>query len=168
MDNERLNEELIQAALSGGVEGVRYTLSKGADVNAKNNNGATALMAAAMVNSKYIAELLIEEGADTSVVDNTGYTALMTAVVMLNFEVAGFLLEKSGGLGEVKKQMQDAIKQEKDPTRRLEMKIDFTRIYKKIHSRLGKDKETKLGDVKTLKLPPKNKGKFRIKRVTNG
>ena len=41
---ERLNKELIENAEKGRLKRVKYLISKGADVNAKDNSGYTALI----------------------------------------------------------------------------------------------------------------------------
>ena len=58
----------------------RELISEGADVNAKDDNGSTPLMHAAL-NSKTpeIVNLLIEAGADVNAKDDTGKTPLMDA-----------------------------------------------------------------------------------------
>ena len=45
------------------------------EINAKNNNGATALMWASLYGHETISEKLIQAGADLSVTNNKGETA---------------------------------------------------------------------------------------------
>ena len=52
------------AALGGNVEGVRLLLDKGADIEARDGSGATALMNAASANEVETVRLLLERGAD--------------------------------------------------------------------------------------------------------
>ncbi len=59
---------------------IELLLSKGAEVNAKNENGETALYAAAWSGDKNIVELLIAKGADINNKDKIGKTVLMSAV----------------------------------------------------------------------------------------
>jgi ankyrin repeat protein len=56
---------LIYAA-NHGYEMVEALLTKGADVNAKANNGSTALMAAAQTGHIEIVEALLARGADVN------------------------------------------------------------------------------------------------------
>jgi ankyrin repeat protein len=55
---------------------VKALLDHGADVNARNEGGITALMIAAATNQADLAGLLIGAGADQSAKDETGKTAL--------------------------------------------------------------------------------------------
>ena len=51
----------------------------GADVNAKDNDGWTALLAAAANSNPDIVSVLLKAGADVDEKDERGWTALMTA-----------------------------------------------------------------------------------------
>ena len=55
-------------------------IEAGADVNAKDKNGKTALMIAAQNTISNAVRVLIDAGADVNVKDNNGKTALMIAV----------------------------------------------------------------------------------------
>jgi ankyrin repeat protein len=68
---------LMHAAAFGNVETVRFLIDSGADINAKNDLGATALLWAARDPDK--ARLLIEHGADVNVQSKQGRTPLMLA-----------------------------------------------------------------------------------------
>jgi ankyrin repeat protein len=62
---------LIEAAIRGHVETVRFLLNKGADPNvASSFAGETALLAAARLGYTEIVDLLLEHGADFSAVDH--------------------------------------------------------------------------------------------------
>jgi ankyrin repeat protein len=54
-------------------------LGKGTDVNAKTDEGVTALMAASMNGHAEVVELLLAKGADVNSKANNGDTALMSA-----------------------------------------------------------------------------------------
>jgi len=58
---------------------VELLLKKGANVNAKDKYGGTALMYAAVKGHKEVVELLIENGADVNAKNIMGKTALMSA-----------------------------------------------------------------------------------------
>ncbi len=60
---------------------VKFLISKGADVNDRNDNGATPLMLAAMRGNKESVELLAAKGADVNVKANKGETALHLAAI---------------------------------------------------------------------------------------
>jgi ankyrin repeat protein len=60
-------------------EMVKALIDKGADVNAKDKDGQTALMLAAGGGYTEIVKALIEKGADVNAKNNTGDTALSLA-----------------------------------------------------------------------------------------
>ncbi len=70
---------LMHAAAFGNAETLRFLIDSGADVNSKNDFGATALLWAARDPEK--AKLLIEHGADVSVQSKQGRTPLMMAAL---------------------------------------------------------------------------------------
>jgi ankyrin repeat protein len=76
------NYALIKAAFPGSLEQTKAALDSGADVNARDSNGATPLLLAA---AGYASEkdkivlLLLEKGADPNALDNTGFSPLMVA-----------------------------------------------------------------------------------------
>jgi ankyrin repeat protein len=69
------------AAKSGDVEAARALLQSGADINAKDRYGQTALMLAAHHGHEALVETLIEHGADLNVTAKYRLSALMLAVV---------------------------------------------------------------------------------------
>ena len=54
-------------------------LDRGADVNAKTNNGVTALMMASLQGHPSCISMLLDRGADVNAKNNNGWTALMAA-----------------------------------------------------------------------------------------
>ena len=70
---------LLSAVDSGSSGNARLLLSKGADVNARDNNGRTAIWYAAILENTGLITLLLEHGADVNARDNEGRTALMHA-----------------------------------------------------------------------------------------
>ena len=88
-----LNNKLIEAARRGKLAFVKKLLDDGADVNATNYIGQTALMLAAANRHVDVVKLLLEHGADVNATDDIGRTALMLAVADQNIEVAKLLLE---------------------------------------------------------------------------
>jgi ankyrin repeat protein len=75
---------------------VELLISKGADVNAKGDDGSIPLGTATLTGRKEIAELLIAEGADVNAKDDDGETPLDRAIKMKQTEMAD-LLRKHGG-----------------------------------------------------------------------
>ncbi len=88
---------LVIAAGNGHTDIVVYLISKGADVNAYNDIGFTALINTARYGVDIrIAEMLIEAGADVNRQSFTkgGETALMLAVEYRHNEMVKYLLSK--------------------------------------------------------------------------
>jgi ankyrin repeat protein len=69
-------EHLIAAASSGKKEFVELVLDKGADVNAVDRFGNTAVLTAARLGTVDVAALLLAKGAKVKVADNEGMTPL--------------------------------------------------------------------------------------------
>lgn len=85
---------LIEASLHGHLDTVRRLLDQGADINAKGNTGATALMMACWWGHVDIVKLLLDRGANVNAKGLDGYTALMEAARYGRFEIAELLLER--------------------------------------------------------------------------
>jgi ankyrin repeat protein len=86
-----VDEQLIEAAARGNVGLVKNCLGKGANINARNGNGLTPLIAAAGGNGwrietdhLQIVELLIKKGANVDARDPSGTTALHKAAWVKN------------------------------------------------------------------------------------
>lgn len=74
-------EALIQAAREGKADTVKALLSgQGADVNATDDNGNTALLEAARYGHDDVVRALLAAGANIKARDKDGKTALMLAV----------------------------------------------------------------------------------------
>ena len=80
------------AARRGNAEAVNLLLSRGADVNAKADNGTTALFAAASRGHGEIVSLLLSNGADVDAERTDGETALLQGSRNGHGEVASLLL----------------------------------------------------------------------------
>jgi ankyrin repeat protein len=87
---------IVAAAANQSVEVVRLLLERGANINAADSTGITALNAAANVDNREVAELLLARGADPHAVANIpqSATALMGAAINGNLRLARALLEK--------------------------------------------------------------------------
>jgi len=66
---------LIWAAGSGNSEAVAYLLQQGADINAQDQDGTTALMEAVDVREPEVVKVLVARGADVSLKNKSGKTA---------------------------------------------------------------------------------------------
>ena len=67
---QTLNEALISAAEQGVTEKVLQLLDAGADINARDEQGRTAIMAATHSNHPGVVKALIEAGADVNIQDH--------------------------------------------------------------------------------------------------
>ena len=74
-----LNLDFVQAAKEGASLYVESLLSAGANINATDESGYTALMNATANGHKEIVNTLLEKGADVFAADDGGGTALMRA-----------------------------------------------------------------------------------------
>jgi uncharacterized protein len=73
------NEDLIKSAQSDNLAGVQIALDAGANVNAADKVGKTALMQASFEGLIEIVELLVGAKANVNAKDKNGATALMVA-----------------------------------------------------------------------------------------
>jgi len=89
-----VNNELLSAASSGDTAAAARLLGEGADVDAKNNQGDTALLLAAKSGKIDTARLLIAKGANIEAKNNVGETALIAACTSGHAEIAQLLVEK--------------------------------------------------------------------------
>ena len=87
----QLENDLIIEAINGKANAVRTLIDKGADVNAKDDDGETALMLAAYYGYADVVRVLIEKGADVGAMNKDGGTALDEAEAMHKTGVADML-----------------------------------------------------------------------------
>jgi ankyrin repeat protein len=86
------------AVTRGDVETVRQRLRAGADVNARDRHGQTALMLAAHRGYRDMVETLVEGGADLNVTGKYNLSALMLAITAGHVEVARVLARAGADL----------------------------------------------------------------------
>ena len=79
--NAEVNITLIQAAKNGNIELVKSALDNGANVNAKDKRGNTALHFLAHNGHMEVIKVLFEAQANMNAKKNNGWTALMLAAV---------------------------------------------------------------------------------------
>src|SRR5690348_14425196 len=86
-------EQLWSAAECGDVNELGRILSRGVDVNARNEHGMTALMRAARLGHGPAVRALLEHGADPNVARNDKFTALALAAFFGHTETVRILIE---------------------------------------------------------------------------
>jgi ankyrin repeat protein len=90
---EDLTSELMAAAGNGETAEVKTLLDRGANVNARDSYGFTALIFAAKSGNSSTVRLLLTRGADVNAKSKLlGYTALMNAAAFGNEEMVGALI----------------------------------------------------------------------------
>jgi ankyrin repeat protein len=70
---------LMKAATEGYLKTAKLLIDKGAEVDARTNEGTSALMVASSGGYTKIVELLVNAGANAKIKNNMGYTAGMYA-----------------------------------------------------------------------------------------
>ena len=70
------NKQLLEAAESGDIKRTKNLLARGANINARNNKGSTALHIAVHYGHREIVEALVNAGADINAKGRYGMTAL--------------------------------------------------------------------------------------------
>lgn len=68
------NTALMVCASDGDIENAKLQLANGADINAQNEQGATALLIAILNTKPSMVYLLLENGADASIASKKGLT----------------------------------------------------------------------------------------------
>ena len=89
-----LDWDLLVATEKGHTTKLRTLLTRGADVNARDRHGFSALMKAALYGHTGIVEMLMERGADLNASDENGWTPLMSAASGGNPDIVELLLRK--------------------------------------------------------------------------
>ena len=74
------DSKFVELCKSGDAARVEEVIIDGANVNAKDNYGETALMCATCLNNNEKVELLLKHGADVNAKDNFGRTAFIRAM----------------------------------------------------------------------------------------
>ena len=102
-NKEVLNIKLIHSAMRGDLESVSALIKYGADVNATNYIGQTALMKAVGHGRVEVVKLLLKHGADVNATSAYHHTAISLALWRENVEIVKLLVEHDPGLLESSK-----------------------------------------------------------------
>jgi ankyrin repeat protein len=94
-----LDQKLIEAAENGDIVSAKALITKGANVNAKDEDGATPLIIAARKNDVEMAALLIQNGAKAGEKDDYGVNALMESAHGGGIPIARILLSNGADVG---------------------------------------------------------------------
>src|SRR5512140_1693481 len=86
------------AVRRGDVQDICDLLDRGADVDARNLHGQTALMLAAHAGHRQVVEALIARRASVNITAKYGLSALMLAIVAGHAEVAWILVDAGTNL----------------------------------------------------------------------
>lgn len=88
-------KDLVNAARRGNTATVGELLARGVDVNAKINNGWSALIYASRDGYTDVVKLLLDRGAEVNTKNANGWTALMAASANGHIEVVKLLLARN-------------------------------------------------------------------------
>jgi quinoprotein dehydrogenase-associated probable ABC transporter substrate-binding protein len=100
-DGADVDSELANAVLASDIARIRFLLTKGADLNKRDNQGYTALQSAARQRKASLIPDLIALKADPNATDADGYTALHHAVLRNTPDTVKALLQ-SGADGNLR------------------------------------------------------------------
>ncbi len=118
MTSERqVDLEFMQAAANGSLSKVKTLLDKGANIEAANDKGATALMWAVMKDQTNVVKFLVDEGANVNAETSTGMTALKVAAAEGRLDTVKFLLNHGADVNASRKG-KSAIKLAKESNHR--------------------------------------------------
>ena len=92
---QNLESLLLEAASNGQTDIVKAFLDKGANIEVKNEVGATPLIFASAKAHPGIVKLLVDRGANVNARTNTGITPLIAAASAGNQEIVKLLLREA-------------------------------------------------------------------------
>jgi hypothetical protein len=89
---------MVYAAKVNASLVVKFLLDRGCNIDARNQDGVTSLMAASARGHRELVSFLLEKGAAVNVLNNDGGTALTAAVYGGHTEIVGQLLGKKANV----------------------------------------------------------------------
>lgn len=105
------NKDLRKAAEDGNLGELKQALEKGADVNAKTQDGMTLLMDAARDgDTTFVQELLAQKGIEVNAKNDNGITALMFAATWRQTKIVKLLLAAGADVNAQDKDRNTALK----------------------------------------------------------
>ncbi|KAF4948157.1 hypothetical protein FGADI_9852 [Fusarium gaditjirri] len=148
---------LLQAAYNGRSDAMRELIDLGANLQATDNYGRTALHLAAMKNSAIsTAQILLDIGFDIEARDEDGKTPLATAVVYNAIEMAKFFLENGANM--------DTIADDGETLLLKAVWGNFPQMVQLLLEK-GADTETRDMNNRTALLDAAHSGKFELVRA---
>jgi WD40 repeat protein/formylglycine-generating enzyme required for sulfatase activity len=91
---------LFKAIEGRDLAAVRRLLDEGADIESRNNSGATPLIKAAGLDNMELVTLLLDRGADVSARDTSGDSVIAPVIFAGKSELLELLLKRGASLGE--------------------------------------------------------------------
>lgn len=101
-----INRELFSAITAIDADRIRFLIEKGADVNARNTQGASPLDVAARSRRTSLVEILMDAGADPNAVDKDGFFPLLHAINRNHVPTIEMLVKKGA---DIEKRSKDGI-----------------------------------------------------------
>jgi len=95
-EQDKINKEFLVATYNGDYDRVQMLLNAGANVNATDNSGYTALIYAADKGDKDVVQMLLNAGANVNATGEDGSTALILAADKGHLEIVSSLLGRPG------------------------------------------------------------------------
>src|SRR3989338_4266012 len=93
-----IDDDLCQAVKEGNTSKAAESINSGADVNAQDEDGWTALIWAVLDKHPETAKLLIDKGANVNAKSNNGWTPLLAAAYNGYAETAKLLIDKGANV----------------------------------------------------------------------
>lgn len=97
---DSLDPAILEATRKGDEPAIRRWLARNPPIDARGQDGMTALLAAAQANQEKIVKLLTDSGADVNARDDDGASALLLASISAGPQVVRLLLDRGAHLAD--------------------------------------------------------------------